>query len=47
MPNYLFLKNKLIINFRESFEKCVFFFAKLTLNIKKKIINLEVTRDNW
>ena len=37
MPNYLFLKKKIIINFIEFFENCVFFGGKkATLIIKKK-----------
>ena len=43
MSNYLFLKKKLIINFMEFFENCVFFGGKKSnFNNKKKLTNLEV-----
>ena len=36
MPNYLFLKKKRIINFREFFEQCVFFGKIKNFKICKK-----------
>ena len=49
MPNYPFLKKKLIINFMEFFENRVFLGGKNNKfnNNKKKLTNLEVIRDNW
>ena len=45
MPNYLFLKKKLIINFMDDFESRILFWGKKLLIIKNT--NLEVIRDNW
>ena len=48
MPNYLFLKKIIIINFMDFFKNRVFLGGKKNNlnNLKKKVTNLEVIRDN-